>query len=178
MKNVWTVCAMMLALSTVACFGKCGDDDKKPEGKKQWKVDKSKTKKTNPPKSNDTKTDKAPSGQPVEGKVFNKAFPDDGFQGYKRVFTTEKTGFAAADFKKDGKTIVKVNFTDTKATPKDTSRYEASTEKIGGFPYITRGKNSSLVFAKGRYQVKVSSKTLDEQARKAFLEAIKFNELP
>ena len=106
----------------------------------------------------------------TEGSAFNKMFPADGTDGYKRVFTQEKDGFAEAKLQKDGKDVATISLADSvnDATAKD--KFAKSTEKLGAYPLVTVGKNQSAVLVKDRYQVKVSSQTLDAAARKTLLE--------
>jgi hypothetical protein len=108
--------------------------------------------------------------KPTEGSAFNKLFPADGTDGYKRVFTQEKSGFAEAKLQKDGKDIATVSLADSANDDTAKEKFAKSTEKLGDHPLVTVGKNQSAVLVKDRYQVKVSSPTLDAAARKTLLE--------
>jgi hypothetical protein len=104
-----------------------------------------------------------------EGSAFNKAFPADGVEGYKRVFTQEKTGFAEAKLQKDGKEVATLAIADVGADAAATAKFSKSTEALAGHPLVTVGKNQSALLVKGRYQVKVSSPTLGAEVRKQLL---------
>jgi hypothetical protein len=106
----------------------------------------------------------------VDGSTLNKRFPADGTDGYKRVFTQEKDGFAEAKLQKDGKDIATLSISDTNGTPEAKAKFDAATEKLEGkYPLVTVGKNQSSVLVGGRWQVKVSSPTLDAAARSALM---------
>src|SRR4051812_7993582 len=103
------------------------------------------------------------------GSAFNKAFPADGVDGYKRVFTQEKEGFAEAKLQKDGKDVATLAVADVANDAEAKGKFAKSTESVEGNPLVTVGKNQSALLIKGRYQVKVSSMTLDADARKQLL---------
>lgn len=109
-------------------------------------------------------------GPVTEGSSFNAAFPPDGVDGAKRVFTQEKDGFAEAKLQKDGKDVATLSIADTNANAEAKSKFEGAKEKLGEWPMITVGKNQTTVLVKDRYQVKVSSPSLDHDARKKLLE--------
>ena len=106
----------------------------------------------------------------VEGSAFNRLFPADGIDGYKRVFTQEKDGFAEAKLQKDGKDVATISLADSVNDAAAKEKFAKATEKLAGHPLVTVGKNQSAVLVKDRYQVKVSSMTLDAAARKTLLE--------
>lgn len=126
-----------------------------------------------------TRWDQAASAKPAAaasgaaavkpGSAFNAFFPADGAEGMSRVYTQEKPGFAEARLKKDGKDVATLSINDTSSDPDTKSKFAAATDKVAGNPLITVGKNQSAVLVKDRYQVKVSSQTLDADARKAWL---------
>jgi hypothetical protein len=103
------------------------------------------------------------------GGSFNKAFPPDGLDGHKRVFTQEKEGFAEAKLQKDGKDVATLAISDASTDADAKAKFAKSTEAVEGFPLVTVGKNQSALLVKDRYQVKVSSQTMDAEARKALL---------
>lgn len=107
------------------------------------------------------------------GASFNKAFPVDGVDGYKRVFTQEKEGFAEAKLQKDGKDVATLAISDVANDAEAKSKFDKSTESFAGNPLVTVGKNQSALLVKNRYQVKVSSPVLEPDARKDLLS--KFN---
>jgi hypothetical protein len=100
---------------------------------------------------------------------LNKFFPKDGDGGYKRVFSADKEGYAEAKLQKDGKDVATISISDGDRLAAAKGKFEGATEKLEGFPLMTVGKNQSTVLVKDRYQVKVSSQTLDPEARKAVL---------
>jgi hypothetical protein len=110
-----------------------------------------------------------PAQQEKAGGSFNKAFPADGTDGYKRVFTQEKEGFAEAKLQKDGKDVATLAVTDVTNDAEAKGKFAKSTDAIDGHPLVTVGKNQSALLVKDRYQVKVSSMTLDADARKQLL---------
>jgi len=114
----------------------------------------------------------ASTGPVIEGGKLNAAFPADGVDGYKRVFTQEKDGFAEAKLQKDGKDVATLSIADTNANadPAAKGKFADAKEKLGEWPMTTVGKNQTTVLVKDRYQVKVSSQTLDHDARKKILE--------
>jgi hypothetical protein len=101
--------------------------------------------------------------------TLNKFFPKDGEGGYKRVFAADKEGYAEAKLQKDGKEVAVLSISDAERLASAKAKFEGATEKLEGFPLMTVGKNQSTVLVKNRYQVKVSSQTLEHEARKAIL---------
>lgn len=104
----------------------------------------------------------------TEGAKLNAFFPKDA-DGYTRTFTQEKDGFVEAKVKKDGKEEATLTVSDANGDDAVKSKFEKATEKLGDSPLVTVGKNQSAVLVGKRYQVKVTSTTLDEAARKAWL---------
>ena len=111
----------------------------------------------------------APNATPIAAGTFNKFFPKDGEGGRKRVFAADKEGFAEAKLQKDGKEVAVLSISDADKLPFAKSRFDSATEKLEGFPMVTLGNNQTSVLVKERFQVKVSSPTLDHEARKAIL---------
>jgi len=110
-----------------------------------------------------------PAQQEKAGGSFNKAFPPDGVDGYKRVFTQEKEGFAEAKLQKDGKDVATLAISDVANDNDAKGKFEKSADNVSGHPLVTVGKNQSALLVKNRYQVKVSSQSLEPDARKELL---------
>ncbi|APR75324.1 Hypothetical protein A7982_00670 [Minicystis rosea] len=125
-----------------------------------------------------TRWDQAASSKPTAitaegskpGSAFNKFFPADSTDGHSRVYTAEKPGYAEAKLKKDGKDVAVLSISDTLNEPDAKSKFASASEKVRGYPLVTVGKNQSALLVKDRYQVKVSSQSLDADARKAWIE--------
>jgi hypothetical protein len=107
----------------------------------------------------------------LSGSSFNKFFPSSG-DGYDRVYTQEKTGFAEAKLKKDGKDVAVMAISDTLNNPSAVEKFQQSTEKIGGYPAVKQGNNATAVLVNNRFQVKVLSRdaSFRESDRQAWLE--------
>lgn len=105
------------------------------------------------------------------GGSFNKFFPS-AEAGFDRVYTQEKTGFAEAKLKKDGKEVAVMAISDTVNNPTAAEKFQQSTEKIGGYPAIKQGSTATAILVNNRYQVKVLSRdpAFSESDRKAWLE--------
>lgn len=119
-----------------------------------------------------------PTAPVAEGSSLNAAFPKDGDGGYKRVFTQEKDGFAEAKLQKDGKDVATLSASDTNANPEAKAKFSDAKEKLGEWPMMTVGKNQTTVLVRDRWQVKVSSPTLDHEARKTILGTFDLGRLP
>ncbi|MEH2273560.1 MAG: hypothetical protein V7K40_01685 [Nostoc sp.] len=92
----------------------------------------------------------------TQGSEFNKLFPDAG-DGYQRVYTQEKKGFAEAKLKKGGKEVALLSISDTTSTPSTAAKFSKSTKKIGGYPAVEVGKTQTAILV-GKYQVKALSR--------------------
>ena len=92
----------------------------------------------------------------TQGSEFNKLFPSAG-DGYQRVFTQEKKGFAEAKLKKGGKDVALLSISDTTSTPSTAAKFSKSTKKIGGYPAVEVGKTQTAILV-GKYQVKALSR--------------------
>lgn len=111
--------------------------------------------------------EKKPEGiQP--GSAFNKFFPSEA-DGFKRVYTQEKEGFAEAKLQQDGKDVATLSISDTWNNPEAKSKFASATDKVSDYPLMLVGKNQSTALVKDRYQVKVSSQTIDADARKTWI---------
>lgn len=116
-----------------------------------------------------TQTLPASSAPKMEGKHLNAFFPADNTDGMSRVFTQEKDGFVEAKLKKDGQDTATLSISDANGDEGVKSKFASAADKVSGQPLVTIGKNQSAVLVHDRYQIKVSSQTLDEAARKALL---------
>ncbi len=125
---------------------------------------------------------KQKSGQAVaktatQGGEFNKFFPGDS-NGYQRVYTQEKKGFAEAKLKKGGKDIAMLSVSDTTSVPATAAKFSKSTKKIGGYPAVEIGNTQTAILV-GKYQVKVLSRdpSFTASDRAAWLEKFNLNGL-
>ena len=117
-----------------------------------------------------TKGSSAVVAESKSGANFNRFFPD-GSNGYERVYTQEKKGFAEAKLKKDGKEIAVLSISDTLNTPSAVNKFKQSEETIDGYPAVNQGKTGTAVLVADRFQVKVFSRddSFTEEDRKAWL---------
>lgn len=124
--------------------------------------------------SSKQKTGQAVSKTATQGSEFNKFFPSAG-DGYQRVFTQEKKGFAEAKLKQNGKDVAMLAISDTSSTPKTAASYSNSTKQIAGYPAREIGNTQTAVLVNNRYQVKVLSRdpSFTASDRAAWIE--KFN---
>lgn len=101
----------------------------------------------------------------TQGSNFNKFFPKGG-DGYDRVYTQEKKGFAQAKLKQSGKEVATLSISDIKSTPDTAKKYQQSTKMIAGYPAATLGNSQTSVLVNSRYQVTVRSTdpTFDREA--------------
>jgi hypothetical protein len=105
----------------------------------------------------------------TEGAKLNAFFPADGTDGYSRVFSQEKDGFVEAKLKKDGQEAATLAISDASSDESVKSKFASAPDKVGDQPLVTVGKNQSAVLVNNKFQIKVSSQTLDADARKALL---------
>lgn len=112
------------------------------------------------------------------GGSFNKFFPSSA-NGYDRVYTQEKKGFAEAKLKKDGKDVAMLSISDTLNNPSAKSKFEQSNQKIGGYPALNQGSTGTAVLVGDRFQVKVLSRdpAFTENDRQVWLEKFDLNGL-
>src|SRR5512133_136194 len=113
----------------------------------------------------------------VEGAKLNAFFPADGTDGFSRVFTQEKEGFVEAKLKKDGQDVATLAISDASNDEGVKAKYATASDKLQDQPLVTVGKNQSAVLVNHKFQVKVSSPTLDAAARKALLSKFDLNGL-
>lgn len=116
-----------------------------------------------------TQTAPAAAAPKMEGAKLNAFFPADGTDGMSRVFSQEKDGFVEAKLKKEGQDVATLSISDASADEAAKGKFASATDKVGDHPLVTVGKNQSAVLVANKYQVKVSSQTLDAEARKALL---------
>lgn len=110
------------------------------------------------------------SSAPVlETGSLNRYFPKDGEGGFGRTFTADKPGFAEAKLTKDGKDVGVLSISDAEHVPGAKEKFAASPDKLDGYPMVQVGKNQTSILVKDRFQVKVSSPTLDHAARQGIL---------
>ena len=92
----------------------------------------------------------------VAGGSFNKLFPKDQ-DGYNRVFTQEKKGFAEALLRKGGKKLAIISISDVAANPAAISKYQQAGQQIAGYPAAPVGSQGTAILVGNRYQVQVRS---------------------
>ena len=92
------------------------------------------------------------------GGDFNKFFPQ-GANGYARVFSQEKKGFAEAKLNKGGKNVAVLSISDTISLPAAAKKYEQASSKLNNYPLLDNPQlKSTSVLVNNRYQVKVASR--------------------
>jgi hypothetical protein len=128
--------------------------------------------------SSQQRSGQAVAKEATQGSNFNKFFPSAG-NGFERVYTQEKKGFAEAKLKKGGKDVALLSISDTLSTPSAAAKYQQSTKKIAGYPALEIGNTQTGVLVGGRYQVKAISRdpSFTQSDRAAWLERFNFNGL-
>lgn len=96
----------------------------------------------------------------TKGGEFNKFFPKPQ-EGYERVYTQEKKGFAEAKLKKAGVDQAMLAVSDTKSLPSAAAKFQSAKSSIAGYPAVDLGTTQTSVLVADRYQVKVISKAPD-----------------
>jgi hypothetical protein len=91
------------------------------------------------------------------GGTFNRYFPGSA-DGYERVYSQEKQGFAEAKLKKDGQEIAILAISDVLNNPSTVDKFKQSSSQIGGYPVISQGNTATAVLVNNRYQVKIRAK--------------------
>lgn len=107
----------------------------------------------------------APPPPKTETGEVNKFFPKEE-AGIKVVFSVDKPGYAEAKLIADGGELALLTVGDADADA--VGKFDAAKDKLGAYPLVTVGKNQSAILV-GTRQVKMSSKTLDPDARKTWL---------
>jgi hypothetical protein len=112
------------------------------------------------------------------GGNFNQFFPPSA-DGYERIYSQEKKGFAEAKLKKDGKELAVMAISDTLNNPDAVQKFANSSETIGGYPAVKQGSQGTAVLVNNRFQVKVMSRdaSFTESDRKIWLEKFDLNGL-
>lgn len=110
-----------------------------------------------------------------QGSSFNKFFPKSG-DGYDRVYTQEKKGFAEAKLNQGGKTVAMLAISDTVSLPNAAQKFQSSTKKINAYPAVEIGNTQTAVLV-GHYQVKVLSRdpSFTQSDREAWLRKFDLN---
>lgn len=122
--------------------------------------------------------EEAPPAVVTEVNALNKAFPGEDATHAKRMFRTDKPGFADAVYASaDGKELCVVTISDTNSDPSVKGKFASATEKLGAFPLKSLG-NSSMVLVNDRFQVKVSSTSLTPEERKTWLSKVDTSAIP
>ncbi|MBW4519694.1 MAG: hypothetical protein KME16_08340 [Scytolyngbya sp. HA4215-MV1] len=113
-----------------------------------------------------------------QGSSFNRFFPKPG-NGYERVFTQEKKGFAEAKLKKEGKDLAMLAISDTISLPSASQKFQTSSQKISGYPAVEVGNTQTAVLVANRYQVKVLSRNpaFTQNDRQAWIQKFDLNGL-
>ena len=93
----------------------------------------------------------------TRGGSLNRYFPDSG-DGYQRVYSQEKKGFAEAKLNRDGKEVAILAISDVLNNPSAVNKFQNSTSQIQGYPVVNQGSTATAVLVGDRYQVKVRSK--------------------
>ncbi len=96
----------------------------------------------------------------VQGSQFNALFPQP-MDGFERVYTQEKKGFAEAKLKKDGKDLAMLSISDTVSLPTAAQKYAGSTETLAGYPMLEIGTTQTGILVADRFQVKALSRDPD-----------------
>lgn len=120
----------------------------------------------------------AVSSQAIAGSQFNKFFPTNS-NGFERVYTQEKDGFAEAKLKKDGRDLAMLAISDTISTPDAAQKFQQSSKKVGGYPAVEVGSTQTAVLVANRFQVKAISRDPNFTAadREAWLQKFDLNGL-
>ncbi|MEM7594245.1 MAG: hypothetical protein AAF383_22490 [Cyanobacteria bacterium P01_A01_bin.83] len=104
------------------------------------------------------------------GGAFNRYFPSSG-DGYERVYSQEKQGYAQAKLTKDGKEIAILSISDVINNSSTVAKFQDSSSQINGYPAVSQGKSGTAVLVNDRYQVKIRSKdnSFDSAEREKWL---------
>lgn len=96
----------------------------------------------------------------LAGSAFNRFFPQEG-DGYQRVYTQEKAGFAEAKLMQGGTELAMLSVSDTADNPDAATRYRQSDRTVAGYPAADIGDTATGVLVGDRLQVKVLSRSDD-----------------
>ena len=116
--------------------------------------------------------------KPVPGSALNKFFPNDA-DGYDRIFTQEKNGFAMANLNKGGKTVATLSINDCAALPSSRDKFKSAGRSVGGNPATNDGMSGIAMLVGDRYQVKIRATggALSDADMQAWLEKFDLNGL-
>jgi hypothetical protein len=92
--------------------------------------------------------------KPVPGGSLNKFFPNDA-DGFDRVFTQEKNGFAMANLNKGGKLVATLSINDTAGNSSARDKFKTAGRSVAGYPATNDGMSGIAVLVGDRYQIKV-----------------------
>jgi hypothetical protein len=128
--------------------------------------------------STQQKSGQAVAKEATQGSEFNQFFPAPS-EGYERVYTQEKRGFAQAKLKRGGEVVAMLSIADTKSLPNAAAKYQQATKQIGGYPAVEQGSTATGVLVADRYQVKIQSRDASFSAsdREAWLQRFDLNGL-
>jgi len=112
---------------------------------------------TEAPQTSTQQPTQVPTGEPLAGGQFNQFFPNASGD-YKRIFAQEKTGFAEAKLKQDGKDVAVLSINDLANNPSAAKKFQDSSKTIAGYPAVERGKTQTAILVSDRFQVKVQSR--------------------
>jgi hypothetical protein len=117
----------------------------------------------------------------IPGSEFNKFFPNPP-EGFQRVFTQEKDGFAEAKLKQNNQDVALLSISDILNNTKAVNKFRESSETLPGFPTIKmakQGTGGTTILVGDRFQVKVLSinSQLTEDNRKVILTQFDLNGL-
>ncbi len=112
-----------------------------------------------------------PTSEVVNGTAFNRLFPAPE-PGEQLVFTQEKRGFSQARLRQAGEVKALLSISDVITNPSARDKFEASRERLGGWPLAEQGPQGSALLVADRFQVKVIAQGsgLDLQQRHELLE--------
>jgi hypothetical protein len=112
-----------------------------------------------------------PTSEVVNGTSFNRLFPAPE-AGEQLVFTQEKRGFSQARLRQAGEVKALLSISDVITNPSARTKFEASRERLGGWPLVEQGPQASALLVADRFQVKVigQGSGLDAQQRHELLE--------
>lgn len=114
---------------------------------------------------------KTGDNKPLDGGAFNKFFPAAG-NGFDRVASQEKEGFAEYKLKKGGKDVAMLSISDTANNPSAVQKFKDSKDQLGGYPSTQLGSTTTSILVADRYQVKAISKdpSFSKSDREAWLQ--------
>ena len=114
----------------------------------------------------------------TQGSEFNAFFPE-AEEGYDRVYTQEKKGFAQAKLKKEGTDLAMLSISDTSSLPNAAAKYADTTDTLAGYPMVEIGSTQTAILVAERYQVKVLSRdpSFSASDRQEWIQKFKLSEL-